>query len=301
VAGPVIPAILHDGVGRTPAGQEWIARLPELVERSVHRWGLTLARPFTSGAASWCAPALRDSDGSSAVLKISFPHDEARDEAVALRAWHGHGVPAVLGSDAGDWALLLERIRPGTPLSTASGSPEERLSAGCDVLRTLWAARADVAVPEMQAVGAGWADVLEERAGRHDADRGLAGAAAALLRSLPVGPAVLVHGDLNPGNILDAGHGRWVAIDPKPMRGDPAYDLWPLLEQVDDPFEHTDPEGVLRERVRLVAGELDPVRVSAWGFARCTESALWVWDVLGDEPTARRILGQAAVWARLAG
>ena len=91
-----------------------------------------------------------------------------------------------------------------------------------------------------------------------------------------------MHGDLNPGNVLAAGDGRWVAIDPKPMRGDPAYDLWPLLEQVDDPFAHPDPAAVLRERVGLLAGvlDLDADRVAAWGLARCTESALWVWDQL---------------------
>ena len=58
------------------------------------------------------------------VLKISFPHDEARHEAAALRAWHGHGVPRLLGAHEDDWALLLERIEPGTPLSRAPGSPQ---------------------------------------------------------------------------------------------------------------------------------------------------------------------------------
>jgi len=112
-----------------------------------------------------------------------------------------------------------------------------------------------------------------------------------------------VHGDLNPGNILAAGGSRWLAIDPKPMCGDPAYDLWPLLGQVDDPFGRPEPVAVLRERVALLADllDLDADRIAAWAFARCTESALWVWDQLGDEPGARTVLGQAVVWARVAG
>ena len=297
MGGLVVPTILWDGPGRTAAGRDWIGRLPDLVERATARWALALDDPFTSGAASWCAPGTLPG-GLPVVLKISFPHDEARHEAAALRAWHGHGVPELLGSDHGDWALLVARIMPGTALSAAPGSAEERLTIAAGVARALWSARSDVVVPEMHDVCAGWADLLEERGSRHGVDvRG----AADLLRTLPGPSDVLVHGDLNPGNILDAGDGRWLAIDPKPLRGDPAYDLWPLLEQIDDPFTHPDPAAVLRGRIDLLAGllDLDAGRVAAWGHARCTESALWVWDVLRDEPGARRILAQAAVWGRL--
>ncbi|KQR15895.1 aminoglycoside phosphotransferase family protein [Cellulomonas sp. Leaf334] len=295
----VVPAILRDGVGRTRGGAEWIDRLPTLVADATRRWGLRLGPPFTDGAASWCAPATRV-DGRPVVLKLSFPHDEARHEGAALRAWHGHGVPQLLAAHEEDWALLLERIDPGTPLSRAPGSPRERLTAAADVARSLWSVGDEVEVPAMADVCAGWADLLEDRGSRRRID---VADAADLLRTLPTSTGVLVHGDLNPGNILAAGGGRWLAIDPKPMRGDRAYDLWPLLEQVDDPFEHPDPEVVLRDRVVLLAGllDLDPGRVAAWGFARCTESAFSVWDRLGDEAGARAVLGQAAVWARVAG
>jgi len=299
VSGVVVPAILCDGVGRTPAGAEWIGRLPAVVARARERWSLQLGAPFTDGSASWCAPAALQ-DGRSVVLKISFPHDEARHEAAALRAWHGHGVPRLLGAHEDDWALLLERIEPGTPLSRAPGSPQERLTTAADVARSLWFVAGEVAVPSMADVCAGWADLLEDRGSRHSVD---VTRAAQLLRTLPGSSDALVHGDLNPGNILAAGERGWLAIDPKPMRGDPAYDLWPLLEQVDDPFEHPDPVSVLRDRVALLAGllDLDPDRIAAWAFARSTESALWVWDQLRDEPGGRHILRQAAVWARVAG
>src|SRR6478736_6942492 len=105
-----LPAALRDGAARTPEGAAWVARLPVLVARAVDRWSLVPGEPFASGSASWCAPA-RDADGRDRVLKIAFPHDEARHEAAVLRAWAGRGAVALLDADAGDWALLLDRVR----------------------------------------------------------------------------------------------------------------------------------------------------------------------------------------------
>ncbi|MGY4642254.1 aminoglycoside phosphotransferase family protein [Cellulomonas sp. URHB0016] len=304
-----VPRILQDGVGRTENGRDWIARLPDLLGRAVRRWDLRLGEPFPSGTASWTAP-VRCADGTAAVLKVSFPHDEARHEAAGLRAWHGHGVPLLLDDDPGDWALLLERVTPGTPLSRSSAPAGDRLLAGAGVLRALLAAPAAAGadVPSMADVCGRWADLLTDRARRAGtgADPGLVREAVQVLRTLPrtvTGEPATVHGDLNPGNVLQGAGHRWVAIDPKPMRGDPAYDLWPLLAQVDDPSTHLDPASALRARVALVgdATGLDRQRIVAWGLARGVESALWWWDVSGDVATLRQQLADAAVWARLLG
>jgi streptomycin 6-kinase len=304
-----VPRILQDGVGRTDEGRDWIARLPDLVGRAARRWDLRAGAPFTTGSASWTAPVTR-ADGTAAVLKVSFPHDEARHEAAALRAWHGHGVPLLLDEAADDWALLLEAVSPGTSLGESSAPVEVRLLAGAAVLRALLDApgAGGVAVPAMADVCAAWADLVVDRAGRAGelVDQGLAREAVHLLRTLPADPpggSAMVHGDLNPGNVLQGAGDRWVAIDPKPMVGDPAYDLWPLLEQVDDPFAHPDPGATLDHRVALVAQAvgLDPHRVAGWGAARGVEGALWWWDVSGDDATLRRRLADAAVWARLLG
>ncbi|MBO9554382.1 aminoglycoside phosphotransferase family protein [Cellulomonas sp.] len=304
-----VPTILHDGVGRTAEGSDWIARLPGLVSRAARRWDLRVGEPFTQGSASWTAPVVRP-DGTAAVLKVSFPHDEARHEADALRAWHGHGVPLLLDDDRDDWALLLERVAPGTPLSASTASAEDRLLVGAHVLRDLLDApgAALVEVPSMADVCTRWSAVLTARAQRAGAlvDPGLVRDAVDLLVRLPdgvPGGLAVVHGDLNPGNVLHGARDRWVAIDPKPMRGDAAYDLWPMLEQVDDPFAHPDPVATLRTRVELVADAagLDPERVAGWGVARGVESALWWWSVSSDDAALREGLAQSRVWATVLG
>lgn len=299
-----VPDAVRLGAGRTPEGAAWLTDLPALVGRAVDRWDLDLGEPFPSGSASWCAPA-RDATGADLVLKISFPHTEARDEAAVLRAWHGHGAVRLVEAHPADWALLLDRVRPGTPLRAARTPVRRRLAEAADVLRALHAAPAPHGLPDLADVAAGWAVLLEERADRARAagarpDPGQVRVAVAVLRA-PTGPApVVLHGDYNPGNLLRA-DGGWCAIDPKALRGDPAFDPWPLLEQVGEPWRTPDPVRTLRDRTLLVADRagLDPVAAAGWALARGTEAALWGWAHDADAARLHRALRRTATWTRV--
>ena len=126
-----------------------------------------------------------------------------------------------------------------------------------------------------------WADLAAERMERlrPGYDPGLVAHGVELLQTLPVSAtrAALLHGDANPGNFLAARRRPWLAIDPKPMVGDPAYDLFPLLGQVDDPFGYDDPAPVLRHRIARLADELglSADRIAAYCVARAVEIALY--------------------------
>jgi streptomycin 6-kinase len=82
------------------------------------------------------------------------------------------------------------------------------------------------------------------------------------------GRAGLVHGDLHPGNVLDAGPARGlVAIDPRPCLGDPDFDV------VDWVLARATSTGQVRDQIRRLAGlvpGLDGERV--WGW--CTATAV---------------------------
>lgn len=322
-----MPAALRTGAGRTPDGAAWLAHLPALVARARDRWSLDVGSPFPSGSASWCAPVRRGRE--HLVLKISFPHEEARHEAAVLRAWHGHGAVGLVDADAGDWALLLERVRPGTPMRAVRTPVAHRLAAAADVLRDLHAVAApdqapdqapsqttgsapDV-VPDLGAVTVGLAGLLRDRADRAASggirmDPALLRAALAVLDAGRAGSSarpVLLHGDLNPGNLLllDAGAGvrRWCAIDPKALRGEAAYDAGPLLEQVGAPWRTPDPVRTLRARLDLVSDRagLDPTAVAAWAAARAVEAAFWSWQHGLRAPALRRRLAAAGDWLRV--
>lgn len=319
-----LPAALRTGAARTPEGAAWVSLLPGLVARSLDRWTLTAGAPFPSGSASWCAP-VRAASGAELVLKISFPHDEARHEAAVLRAWGGRGAVRLVDHDVDDWALLLDRVHPGTPLRAARTPVLRRLAEAADVLRALHAVPPPTVVPALGDVTAGLADLLRSRVDASgvrvdpallrdatavlDAGTSVAAPGSTGAHGDPGGPgraAVLLHGDLNPGNLLrraasSAGPAAWCAIDPKVLRGDPAYDPWPLLEQVGDPWRAPDPVRTLRDRTRLVATRagLDAGAVAAWAVARSVEAALWEWQHAATAAAVRRRLARAGDWARV--
>ncbi|HWR86490.1 MAG TPA: aminoglycoside phosphotransferase family protein, partial [Rhodoglobus sp.] len=112
-------------------------------------------------------------------------------------------------------------------------------------------------------------------------------------------PRTLLHGDFNPGNVLEAG-GRWRIIDPKPMLGDPAFDLPPMLDQVGDPWRRPDPERVLADRVAALPD--DPMRVARWAFARAALDVSWYLeddDREGAAISLRRARGWRSISAAL--
>ncbi|WP_016908052.1 aminoglycoside phosphotransferase family protein [Streptomyces xiaopingdaonensis] len=272
-------------------GRAWVERLPALVEEARTTWALRIDPPFLSGSCSWTAP-VRGANGEPAVLKIVWPHREARGEAAALRLWDGDGAVRLLAHAPERHTLLLERCLPGTELGAHEGqSAEERLLAACAVLRRLWEAGRRSGGPglggieRLTDVAEEWADLVEERAGRLrtcEADTGLFAHGARLLRQLPrtASEPALLHGDFNPGNLLAAARAPWLAIDAKPMLGDPAYDPWPLITQLGDPYAHRLPVTVLRARTALAAEALglDVARLRAWTLARQVEELLWAWE-----------------------
>lgn len=276
---PTLPVVTQ--LGRVDAARSWLDRLPSLIEEVRDELGLVPAEPLHGGSCSWVAPAERG-DGTQVIVKISWPHREMLGEPIALRLWDGRGAVRLLAHDPVRHVLVLERCEPGRPLATSGGGAEKRLGAGCGVLRQLWEPPppGDSGIEALDAVAAEWANLVDERMDRLKPgyDPGLVSEGAGLLRALPRSAIrnVVVHGDFNPGNVLSAGDGRWVAIDPKPMIGDPAYDPWPLLEQVDDPFAYPHPADVLRRRVDLLADELslDAQRIVLWAVARRVETAL---------------------------
>jgi streptomycin 6-kinase len=291
-----LPTELRRGlVGFGDEGRVWVDELPARIERLCRRWRLDLGPPFEpGGVTSWVAPA-----GDDAVLKVVVPHREATYEADALRSWVGQGAVRLLDEDQAEHALLLERCRPGTALREADRSDDDVLDTGIATALRLWRSpSAGDPYERLADVMAEWAAMVEERAATVPlpVDQAVVAEAAALLRRLPATAdrEVLLHGDLHPANLLAAQREPWLAIDPKPMRGDPAFDLAPLVLQTGDLLAAADPATELDRRLdRVAAGTgTDPDRIRAWALARSVDMVVWH----GDEPPEPHL--DAAAWTR---
>jgi streptomycin 6-kinase len=229
-------------------------------------WELELATPFEDEVScSWVAPARR-ADGSAAVLKICLPHFEAESESAGLRFWNGDGAVRLLAADDAHGAMLLERCAPGTKLR-ALGEPDQDVVIAA-LLRRLWR---PVTAPHpfrrLADMTAYWTESRFIGDEREWPDPGLVRAGHRLYAELPrTAPReVLLATDLHAGNVLRAEREPWLAIDPKPFVGDPAYDVTQHLINCEARLR-TDGRATCARLADLV--EVDADRVRLWTFAR---------------------------------
>jgi streptomycin 6-kinase len=268
------------------AGREWFEALPGTITRLEAKWGVRVGRPFEMAGVSYTAEATR-SDGEAVVLKVPIPHDEAKREPDALRAWDGHGAILLLEIDDSG-AMLLERCDPGVRLSEAA-APDEVSTMGGELLRALHRPVADGRGFELLSdVMARWARLAQERVRTigSSVDVALIDEGAELLETLPLesDEHVLLHGDYHHWNVLSAMREPWLAIDPKPMVGDPVYDSAQFLG---NRFGTRGPDEFEGELVRFAAGAgFDVNRVLRWCFARECENSQWILSV--DDPEGAR-------------
>jgi streptomycin 6-kinase len=124
------------------------------------------------------------------------------------------------------------------------------------------------------------------------ADRALLADCAAAVREV-AGEAGdrLLHWDLHFENVLAAEREPWLSIDPKPLAGDPGFDLKPAI---DNRFDAD--EVVWRFDAMSGVLGLDRERARAWTLGRVLQDSLW--EIEDGRPlvpdhleTARRLLG----------
>lgn len=278
----VIPGDLARAAAEEGHG-DWLTGLPALVAQIAAGWQIGVGDPFLpGGATAWVAPA-RDHAGKDFVLKVCWRHPEALHEADGLRTWAGAGAIRLCRADelAEATVLLLERCRPGTQLRASPPEEHDLVIAG--LLRRLW-----IEPPPghcfrpLSDMCDYWASRYEERspAERSCLEPPLAKEGIRLLRELPRsgGDALLLHTDLHAGNVLAAEREPWLAIDPKPYAGDPAYDVTQHI--FNGVFiEHAD-AGALASRMARLLG-LDPGRILLWLFARAVEASPY-WAGMAD-------------------
>ena len=226
---PLVPPGWLERVARLPAdggagGADWAAALPRLLEDLLADWDLTPAGPGLTGWTAVVVPV--DRDGEPLALKVVWPHQEAAGEHLALRHWAGRGAVRLVAADPGRGALLLERLDPTRDLR------EPDIDTACTVIGGLLGRLHIPAPPSVRTLSSTVRRHLPRLAAREDVPRRIATRVAGLAEELLAEPGVdatLLHADLHFENVLGGEREPWLAIDPKPMAGHPAFEIQPVL------------------------------------------------------------------------
>lgn len=286
---PIPPNLALAAGGDDGPTTGWLAQLPAAVAALERRWEVRCGEPFSPGGqTAWVAPAT-GRDGQPLVVKLAWPHPEAAHEADGLQIWNGSGavrLHAQAGLEAGT-GLLLERCLPGDQLSGRPEPEQDVVIAG--ILQRLWVdPPPGASIPPLAEMCSLWAaDYYRKSASRPGAvDQGLAREALRVFTSLPASSprSCLLFTDLHAANVLSAAREPWLAVDPKPYRGDPTYDAVQHLLNCEERLM-ADPMGMVRRLAQLLS--LDAERLRLWVFARCVIDAL-------DEPALLEVAGHLA-------
>ena len=286
------------------AGRGWLAALPGTVERLCATWSLTLDDPIEpGGVTSIVFPARRGgpegsapdgrvhSDdtstgstcerstsagqgpamGFTAVVKIPVPDVEVAPEAAGLALVDGDGAVRLSAYDRESGSMLLEAADPHRSLLDLADA-EEATRIAADLLRRWWRSvptPAEAPIPRLTDVGPDLAAELRRRRPwlAQEIDSVLIDRAVSTLADPDPAADTLLHTDLHQGNVLRAAREPWLIIDPKPLVGERAYDLEPLLR---DHRGDVPGQEAIRRRFDTTSAQLglDRDRARDWVIAR---------------------------------
>ncbi|MET8628175.1 aminoglycoside phosphotransferase family protein [Kitasatospora sp. NPDC004669] len=262
-------------------GRHWLATLPETAATYLVRWNLTLERTLDPGGSLSLISYVHRDDLSPAVLKTGLVTPETAHEHTALTHWAGRGAVLLLDADPAEGVLLLERLHGEIPLRSLA-EPKAMLEA-TSLLHRLW-----VELPDGPAPYPTPADRVTDtatRLTRHRDDPVATAAQSLITEALATAEALadsatetfLLHGDFHHGNVLAADRAPWLAIDPRPLAGERAYDLARLaLDRADTLLGSPGAPAAVRRRLHQLADALDvdPDRLRGWTLFRSADLAL---------------------------
>ena len=276
-----IPPALVASVDRF-FGPAWARDLPELTARLLGHWSLRPTGAPMHGMVALVVPVQRP-DHSPAMLKIQPVDQESQGEPLALRTWDGDGAVRLLEHDPVTGAMLLEPL--DSARSLADVEIDEALTVLGGLLSRLHSHRAPRGMRTLETIVhrlVARASAVAPRLRHRHERRTLADLTARAREVAPDCGDRLLHWDLHYENVLAARPGTerdpWSAIDPKPLAGEPGFDLLPALRnRWAEAVATGDPGREARRRLDLLteAAGIDRERAHAWTLVRVLQECVW--------------------------
>jgi len=253
--------------------------LPGIVKRLSAQWNLHNLTPLPQGwAGNMVYAAEQKLPGGllrEVVLKVGYDHQAIKQEAYALRFFSEGSCVVLLDNNEECAALLLERIAPGTRLLSCFLHDEKQaIHITVQIVQNLHSATGDYSsFPTIQQ----WLTGLEKNWPYLQNHLPKARALASYLVKTQQEP-VLLHGDLHHENILQDHAGTWLAIDPKGVIGEPAYEVGSFVRNpIPDLLEQPNILGIISYRLDLFAEllKIDRQRIKEWCYVQEVLADCW--------------------------
>lgn len=260
-----------------PRGSAWLASLPSRVTLLAQQWGLENLVLAPKLSFHYVLFGVRTSDKKPIVLKLRISQQNVAREAKALIHFDGHGSVRLLDIDYDQGALLLEKVAPGKPLATLfpqhdAVAVEHAAEVMCRLHSTFPSDTASFPTID------DWLQALNKKHdGLPEQQRLKAKTMAEKLLATQSKP-VLLHGDLHHHNILLSDQFGWLAIDPKGVIGEPAYEVGAYIR---NPMPilllQPDPALLIIRRLELFSQHLgcNKQRLTEWSYVQAVLAACW--------------------------
>ncbi|HSE08676.1 MAG TPA: aminoglycoside phosphotransferase family protein [Nocardioidaceae bacterium] len=262
-----------------PRWESWLDELPRTVAGLVEEWELRYDGNPRHGYCSLVVP-VRTTGGRAAALKVAYPGDENEHEHLALQRWQGNGAVRLLRADPHRYAMLLERLHAEDLSDLWDVEACEIVAGFYERLHVPAPAQLRLLTSYVERWNAGLATLPKEAPiPRRLVEQAVSLAATFLTDEASTGR--MIHGDLHYENVLAADREPWLVIDPKPMSGDPHYEVAPLLW---NRWEEATGSGRVRDAVRrrfhavVDAAGFDEDRARDWVVVRALHNAYWSVD-----------------------
>lgn len=242
-------------------GIAWLETLPTRIEHCKKAWKLSDLKPLPNLTYHYVMTGRQSS--MPIILKMGIDLKVLENEACCLKSFAGHGCVKMLAHDPQEGALLLECAVPGNSLKTLFPNQEKQaLQAAAMVMQALHHAPQDhTNFPTI-------ADWLRQLDYTWDLPVSHLDKARLLKNKLLAtqGKNILLHGDLHHDNILSHGE-SWIAIDPKGVIGEAAYEVGAYLRNpIPDLNHHPHAKTIINQRIQSFAKalNLNPQCLAGW-------------------------------------
>jgi streptomycin 6-kinase len=257
--------------------------MSETIESWLARWRLEFeALPSRGGRSPYPGAgevALVRRGGERLVLKLLPEGSDEFGSAAVLRHWNGVGAVRIVDEAPG--AVLIERLTPGEDLCdlVRTGRDDAATHILCDVMAKL---NRPAPAKLLQRSIVDWGQGFARNRGAALAvgmPADLIDQGEALFFELCASQAtpIVLHGDLQHYNVLHDAVRGWLAIDPKGILGEPAYETGAMLRNPNEDLELSADSAVIARRADIMCERLglDRERVIGWCFAQWILSILW--------------------------